>query len=154
LISLFYPVPFAASSSSILHPDDSVHGRAEEQAFETTSVEVVCIRRRAIRFLGSVSARLLAAVSAILRRFDCFLDKSNYTMGDINDSDGGVAGATFSVAMYVFFLSYLALLLVPCLDLMHVLSLMYVVKYACVSVMLLSVIKLTPKLSNNLTSYC
>ncbi|KAK1627737.1 hypothetical protein QYE76_002052 [Lolium multiflorum] len=62
-------------------------------------------------------------------------------MGDINNThgDGGVAaGATFPVAMYVLFLSYLALLLVPCSDLMHVLSPMCVVKYACASVMLLS----------------
>jgi hypothetical protein len=34
---------------------------------------------------------------------------------------------------------------------MHVLSLMCVVKYVCASVMLLSVIKLTRKLLNNLT---
>jgi chromate transport protein ChrA len=73
-------------------------------------------------------------------------------MGDINNSHGGVAaGATFPVAMYVFFLSYLALLLVPCSDLMHVLSLMCVVKYACASVMLLLVIKLIRKLPNNPT---
>jgi chromate transport protein ChrA len=76
-------------------------------------------------------------------------------MGDINNSHGGVgagAGATFPVAMYVLFLSYLALLLVTCSDLMHVLNLMCVVKYACASVMLLSVIKLTQKLPNNLTN--
>ncbi|KAK1643602.1 hypothetical protein QYE76_061407 [Lolium multiflorum] len=62
-------------------------------------------------------------------------------MSDINNThgDGGAAaGATFPVAMYVLFLFYLALLLVPCSDLMHVLSLMCVVKYACASVMLLS----------------
>jgi hypothetical protein len=67
-------------------------------------------------------------------------------MGDINDSHGGAAasaGATFPVAMYVFFLSYLALLLISCSDLMHVLSLMCVVNYICASAMLLSVIKLT-----------
>jgi choline-glycine betaine transporter len=75
-------------------------------------------------------------------------------MDDINDSHGGgsAADATFPVAMYVIFISYLALLLVPCLDLMQVLSMMCVVKYACASVMLFSVIKLTRKLSNNLTS--
>jgi hypothetical protein len=73
-------------------------------------------------------------------------------MGDINNiHGGGAAGATFSVTMYVIFLSYLALLLVSCLDLMHVLSLMYVVKYACASVMLFSVINLTWKLPNNIT---
>ncbi|KAK1681343.1 hypothetical protein QYE76_042191 [Lolium multiflorum] len=100
-----------------------------------------CTGRRAIRFLGSVSARLLATVRALLRRIGCFIDRSDYTMGDINNTHGGgaaAAGATFPVAMYVFFLSYLALLLVPCSDLMHVLSLMCVVKYACASVMLLS----------------
>jgi hypothetical protein len=69
-------------------------------------------------------------------------------MGDINNDHGG---ATFLVAMYVFFLSYLALLLVPCSDLMHVLSLMCVVNYVCASVMLFSVINLTRKLPNNLT---
>ena len=76
-------------------------------------------------------------------------------MGDINNTHGGgaaAAGATFPVAMYVLFLSYLALLLVPCSDLMHVLSLMCVVKYACASVMLLSVINLTRKFHNNPTS--
>ena len=75
-------------------------------------------------------------------------------MGDIHNSHGSAdaaAGATFPVAMYVLFLSYLALLLVPCSDLMHVLSLMCVVKYACASVMLFSVINLTQKLPNNLT---
>ncbi|KAK1606650.1 hypothetical protein QYE76_030323 [Lolium multiflorum] len=49
------------------------------------------------------------------------------SLGDINNSHGGggaAAGATFPAAMYVIFLSYLALLLVPCSDLMHVLSLM------------------------------
>ncbi|KAK1644347.1 hypothetical protein QYE76_062152 [Lolium multiflorum] len=99
-----------------------------------------CTGRRAIRFLGSVSARLLATVRALLRRIGCFIDRSDYTMGDINNTHGGgaAAGATFPVAMYVLFLSYLALLLVPCSDLMHVLSLMCVVKYACASVMLLS----------------
>jgi hypothetical protein len=96
---------------------------------------------------------LLAAVRVFLRRFDCFLNESNYTMDDINDSHGGgaTAGATFPVAMYVLFLSYPALLLVPCSDLMHVLSLMCVVKYACASVMLLSVINLIRKLPNNPT---
>jgi hypothetical protein len=74
-------------------------------------------------------------------------------MGDINNFHGGGAatGATFPVALYVLFLPYLALLLVPCLDLMHVLSLMCAIKYACASVMLLSAIKLTRKLPNNPT---
>ncbi|KAK1606289.1 hypothetical protein QYE76_029962 [Lolium multiflorum] len=90
-----------------------------------------CTGRRAIRFLGSVSARLLAAVRLLPRRSGCFIDRSDYTMGDINNTHGGgggAAGATFPVAMYVLFLSYLALLLVPCSDLMHVLSLMCMVK--------------------------
>jgi hypothetical protein len=72
-------------------------------------------------------------------------------MSDINNDHGAAAGATFPIAMYVFFLSYLALLLVPCSGLMHVLSLMCVVKYACASVMLFSVINLTRKLPNNPT---
>jgi hypothetical protein len=74
-------------------------------------------------------------------------------MGDINNTHGGgaAAGATFPVAMYMLFLSYLTLLLVPCSDLMRVLSLMCVINYACASVMLLSVIKLTRKLPNNPT---
>jgi hypothetical protein len=101
--------------------------------------------------LGSVSARLLADVRGLLHRFDCFIYKSDYTMGDINDSHGGAADATFPVTMYVLFVSYLALLLVPCLNLMHVLILMCMVKYACASKMLLSVIKLTWKLPNNPT---
>ncbi|KAK1698076.1 hypothetical protein QYE76_014773 [Lolium multiflorum] len=83
-----------------------------------------CTERRAIRFLGSVSARLLVAVHALLHRFDCFLDDSDYTMGDINYSLGGASGATFPVTMYVLLLSYFTLLLVPCSDLMYVLGLM------------------------------
>jgi hypothetical protein len=102
--------------------------------------------------LGSVSARLLAAVRALFRQFDCFLYESDYTMDDINDSHGGgAADATFLVAMYAFVLSYLTLLLVPCSNLMHVLSLMCAVKYASASIMLFSVIKLIRKLPNNLT---
>ncbi|KAK1630411.1 hypothetical protein QYE76_004726 [Lolium multiflorum] len=60
-----------------------------------------CTGRRAIRFLGSVSARLLAAVRLLPRRSGCFIDRSDYTMGDINNTHGGgaVAGATFPVAM-------------------------------------------------------
>ncbi|KAK1646000.1 hypothetical protein QYE76_063805 [Lolium multiflorum] len=61
-----------------------------------------CTGRRAIRFLGSVSARLLATVRVLLRRIGCFIDRSDYTMGDINKThgDGGAAaGATFPVAM-------------------------------------------------------
>jgi nitrate reductase gamma subunit len=47
-------------------------------------------------------------------------------MSDINDSHGGAAAAAaFPIAMYVIFLSYHALLLVPYSDLMHVLSLMH-----------------------------
>jgi hypothetical protein len=124
----------------------------EEQASETRPLRS-CTGRWAIRFLGSVSARLLADVRALLPRFDCIIDDSDYTMGDINNSHGGgaAAGVTFPVAIYVVFLSYLPLLVVPCSDLMHVLSLMCVVNYACASVMLLSVIKLTWKLHNNLT---
>jgi hypothetical protein len=59
--------------------------------------------------LGSISARLLAAVRVLLRRFDCFINDSDYTMDDINNSHGGgaAAGATFPIAIYVFFLSYL-----------------------------------------------
>jgi nitrate reductase gamma subunit len=57
-------------------------------------------------------------------------------MGDINDGHGGAAGATFPIAMYVIFLSYLTLILVPYSDLMHMASPMCVVKYkytsACV----------------------
>ncbi|KAK1692360.1 hypothetical protein QYE76_009057, partial [Lolium multiflorum] len=60
-----------------------------------------CTGRRAIRFLGSVSARLLAAVRALLRRFGCFIARSDYTMGDINNTHGGgAAGATFPVAIH------------------------------------------------------
>jgi hypothetical protein len=75
-------------------------------------------------------------------------------MGDINNDNGVAAGATFPDAMYVLFLFYLVLQLVPCLDRMHVLNLMYVVKYACASIMLFSVINLKQKLSNNLTLLC
>ncbi|KAK1676978.1 hypothetical protein QYE76_037826 [Lolium multiflorum] len=64
---------------------------------------------------------LHATVPALLCRFAYFLNKSDNTMSDINGSHGGAVGATFPVAMYVIFLSYLALLLVPCSDLVHVL---------------------------------
>ena len=75
-------------------------------------------------------------------------------MGDINNSHGGggaTAGATFPVAMYVLFFSFLALLLVPFSDLLDVLSLMYMVKYVSANVILFPLIKLTQKLLNNLT---
>jgi hypothetical protein len=72
--------------------------------------------------------------------------------GDINDSHGGVAAeSTFSAATYMVFLSYLALLLIPCSHVMFVLSLMCMVKYASAFVMLLSVIKFTQKMPNILT---
>ncbi|KAK1612817.1 hypothetical protein QYE76_036490 [Lolium multiflorum] len=61
-----------------------------------------CTGRRAIRFLGSASARLLAAVRVHLRRSVCFINDYDYTMGDINNSHGGggaTAGATFPVAI-------------------------------------------------------
>ncbi|KAK1698175.1 hypothetical protein QYE76_014872 [Lolium multiflorum] len=116
-------VPFAALLSSLPHPGGCVHSRPGEQASETPSVEILH-RETGDKVLGSVSARLLS-VRALLRRIGCFIDRSNYTMGDLNNTHGGgaAAGATFPVAMYVLFLSYLALLLVPCSDLMHVLSL-------------------------------
>jgi hypothetical protein len=97
-----------------------VYSRPGEQASETPSVEILH-REAGDKVFGSVSARLLAVVRVLLRRFDCFLDKSDYTMGGINDSHGGVvaAGATSPVAMYVLFLSYLVLLLVTYSDLMH-----------------------------------
>ncbi|KAK1665715.1 hypothetical protein QYE76_053874 [Lolium multiflorum] len=129
-------------------PIPAMRARSGRAASETPSVEILH-RETGDKVLGSVSARLLATVRALLRRIGCFIDRSDYTMGDINNTHGGgAAGATFPVAMYVLFLSYLALLLVPCSDLMHVLSLMCVVKYVCASVMLLSVINLTRKLPN------
>jgi hypothetical protein len=53
-------------------------------------------------------------------------------MRDIKNShgDAAAAGATFSVVMYVLILSYLTLQLVLYLNLLHVLSLMCMVKYA------------------------
>ncbi|KAK1643805.1 hypothetical protein QYE76_061610 [Lolium multiflorum] len=126
LVRLSHEVPFAALLSSLPHPGDCVHSRPGEQASKTLSVEILH-RETGHKVLGSVSARLLAVVRVLLRRFDCFIDDFDYTMGDINNTHGGgvtPAGATFPVAMYVIFLSYLALLLVPCSDLMHVLSLM------------------------------
>jgi hypothetical protein len=61
-------------------------------------------------------------------------------MDDINNGYGGgvAAGATFQIC---FFLFYLALLLISCSDLMHMVSLMCMIKYASASVMLFSVIK-------------
>jgi VIT1/CCC1 family predicted Fe2+/Mn2+ transporter len=68
-------------------------------------------------------------------------------MSDINDGHGiaAAAGATFPVAIYVLFpISYLALVLVTCLDLMHVLSLVCMYgMYARSYVMLLLVVKYT-----------
>jgi hypothetical protein len=52
---------------------------------------------------------------------------------------------------HVLILSYLAPLLVPYADLVDVLSLMLVVKTASAYVMLLSIVKLAWKFSNNLT---
>ncbi|KAK1695597.1 hypothetical protein QYE76_012294 [Lolium multiflorum] len=129
-------VPFAALLSSLPHPGDCVHSHPGEQASETPSVEILH-RETGDKVFGE-RLGATAAVRALLRRFDCFIDRSDDTMGDISHSHGGDAGATFPVAMYVLFLPYLALLLVPFSDLMHVLSLMCVVKYACAYVMLLS----------------
>ncbi|KAK1651680.1 hypothetical protein QYE76_069485 [Lolium multiflorum] len=125
---------------SLPHPGDCVHSRPGEQASETPSVEILH-RETGDKVFGERLGATARSVRVLLRRIGCFIDRSDYTMGDINKThgDGGAAaGATFPVAMYVLFLSYLALLLVPCSDLMHVLSLMCVVKYACASVMLLS----------------
>ena len=68
-------------------------------------------------------------------------------MGDL----GGGAAATFPVALYVLLISYFALLLIPYSDLLDVLSLMCMIKYASAYVMLISVIKLTRKMPNILT---
>jgi hypothetical protein len=70
-------------------------------------------------------------------------------MSDINEGHGDAAGATFPIAMYALFLFYLAMLVVPCSDLIRAFSLMCMLKYASAYVILLSVIKLTQKLPNN-----
>jgi hypothetical protein len=73
-------------------------------------------------------------------------------MGDINNGHGDAYDvATFPVPMYVLIMSNLVLLLVPYLDMLHVLSLMCTVKYASAFVKFLLVIKLTQKLTNKLT---
>ncbi|KAK1682932.1 hypothetical protein QYE76_043780 [Lolium multiflorum] len=95
------------------HPGDCVHSRPGEQASETPSVEILH-RETGDKVFGERLGATARSVRALLRRF---LDDSGDTMGDIGYSHGGAAGATFPVAMYVFFLSYLALLLVPCSDL-------------------------------------
>lgn len=152
--SLARPVPFAALLSSLPHPGDCVHGRPGEQASETPSVEILH-RETGDKVFGErlgATARLRPTASSTSPAF--FLDDSgdfDNTMGDINDGHGDGAAATFPVAMYVLFLSYYALLLVPYSDLLDVLSLMCMVKYVSANVMLFSVIKLTRKLPNNLT---
>ncbi|KAK1608235.1 hypothetical protein QYE76_031908 [Lolium multiflorum] len=115
-------VPFAALLSSLPHPGDCVHSRPGEQASETPSVEILH-RETGDKVFGERLGATARYCSSLLRRIGCFIDRSDYTMGDINNTHGGggaAAGATFPVAMYVLFLSYLALLLVPCSDLMHV----------------------------------
>ncbi|KAK1631860.1 hypothetical protein QYE76_006175 [Lolium multiflorum] len=99
-------VPFAALLSSLPHPGDYVHSRPGEQASETPSVEILH-RETGDKVFGSVSARLLV-VRLLLRRFGYFIDRSDYTMGDINNSHGGgaAAGATFPVAMSCGYTSY------------------------------------------------
>jgi hypothetical protein len=107
--------------------------------------------------LESFSARLVAMVRFLPHRFVCLLNRSgysDYTMSDINNGHGDAAArVTIPVTMSVLKLSYFALLLVPCSDLIHVLSLLCLIKYVSASMMLFSVIKLTWKLPNNLTIY-
>jgi hypothetical protein len=65
------------------------------------------------------------------------------TMVDITNGHGDAAAPTFPVMMYVFLISYVALVLVPYADLPYVFSLLRVVKSACAFVMVISVIKFT-----------
>jgi chromate transport protein ChrA len=53
--------------------------------------------------------------------------------------------------MYVFLISYVALVLVPYADLSYVFSLLHVVKSAYAFVMVILIIKLTQQFLNNLT---
>jgi hypothetical protein len=90
-----------------------------------------------IRFLGSDSTQLLNVVRVLHRRLTsslttcCFITglcgfgNPDNTMGDLNN-EAGVT--TFPIAMYVLILSYTALVLVSCADLLDVLSLTHVVK--------------------------
>ena len=72
LVTCFFSVSlaqvlFAALLSDLPHPGDCVHGRPGEQTFKAPSVEILH-RETAIRFLGSISARLLASVRLLHRR--------------------------------------------------------------------------------------
>jgi hypothetical protein len=71
-------------------------------------------------------------------------------MGDVH---GGAVAAipTFPVALYMLFISYLALVLVPFADLLDVLACMHMVKLTSAYVLLSLVIKITQKLLNILT---
>ena len=64
-------------------------------------------------------------------------------MGDLSGGHDGGAAATFPVALYMLLISSFALLLIPYSDLLDVLSLMCMVKYASAYVMLFLVTKLT-----------
>jgi hypothetical protein len=72
----------------------------------------------------------------------------------MGDNHGGVAAAAvpaFPVALYVFLISYLALVMVPSADLLDVLACLHVVKLTSTYLLLTLVIKLTQKLLNILT---
>jgi hypothetical protein len=72
-------------------------------------------------------------------------------MVDIKTDNSDAAATTFLVVMYVFLISYVALVLVAYADLRDLFSLLHVVKSACAFVMVILVIKLTWKFLNNLT---
>jgi hypothetical protein len=72
----------------------------------------------------------------------------------MGDNPGGAASAAvpaFPVALYVFLISYLALVVGPFADLLDVLACLHVVKLTSADLLLTSVIKLTEKLPNFLT---
>jgi chromate transport protein ChrA len=72
-------------------------------------------------------------------------------MCDNNDNHGVAAVMAFPCPTYVLYLCLFALVLAPYADLLVVLKLMHVAKFARASVVMISVIKLTRKLLNSLT---
>jgi hypothetical protein len=94
-----------------------------------------------IIFFGSVSAHLRSRSSSPAY--------NNNTLADINNKD--LAMVAFQGPTYALLLSLLALVLAQYADMLSVFSLMHGVKFATGYVMLISVLKFTRKLLNNLT---
>jgi hypothetical protein len=109
--------------------------------------------RRAIRFLGSVSARPLASVQVLPRRYVSSSSGSTTSTRHHGRQPWWICccGSDLPGRPYVLLISYLALVLVPFAYLLDVLACLHVVKLTSAYLLLTSVIQLTQKFPNILT---